>query len=140
MIFAPKRDLWLSVTIWVTVGILAFSAISPFVIGGTGVFETILVLALCLPVAVFMLWIWLGVSYELTGSDLLVRMGPIRTVIPLASIRKIKQVRSIIASTATSVDRLEIHYKAYDMIYISPLDREAFLAELKQRCPQLKLE
>ncbi|WP_283094451.1 hypothetical protein [Paenibacillus sp. ATY16] len=28
MSFAPKRDLWLSVTIWVTVGILAFSAIS----------------------------------------------------------------------------------------------------------------
>ncbi|MCM3629564.1 PH domain-containing protein [Paenibacillus glycanilyticus] len=139
MVFAPKRDLWLSILIWLCVGVLVFSAISPFVIGGAEIIETIIVLAICVPCAAFMLWIWLDVSYELRETDLYIRMGPSRKSVPLESIRKVNPVRSLIASTATSIDRLEIHYKAYDMIYISPLHQEAFLAELRRRCPQLKL-
>jgi Protein of unknown function (DUF1200). len=140
MVFKPKRDLWLSIIMWCCIALLFFSALSPFVIGGAGPFVTFFVLVLCLPCAAFILWIWLKVSYVIGESDLVVRMGPIRIAIPLASIRKIKPVRSIVSSTATSINRLEIHYKAYDMIYISPLLQEAFIAELQRRCPQLKLE
>lgn len=140
MAFAPKRDWWLSALIWSCIVLLFFSAISPFVIDGAGTFVTIFVVALCLPCALLILWLWVDVSYVIGETDLLVRMGPIRASIPLSSIRKVKAVRSIVSSTATSIHRLEIHYKAYDMIYISPLHQDAFLAELQRKCPQLKLD
>jgi hypothetical protein len=104
MAFAPKRDWWLSMIIWSCVVLMFFSAISPFVIDGAGTLLTIFIVALCLPCAVLILWVW------------------------------------VISSTATSIHRLEIHYKAYDMIYISPLHQDAFIAELQRRCPQLKLD
>ena len=43
----------------------------------------------------------------------------------------------MLSSAALSRDRLEIRYgpKIYQITLVSPADREAFLSELRMRCP-----
>jgi hypothetical protein len=49
-----------------------------------------------------------------------VRCGPVRTQIPLDRIKSVRPVRSVLASSALSVDRLEITYDKFGVIMISP--------------------
>ncbi|CAM3175207.1 hypothetical protein PALU110988_06450 [Paenibacillus lupini] len=65
MAFAPKIDWWLSLIIWSCIVLLFLAAISPFVIGGAGTLVTIFIVALCLPCALLILWLWVDVSYDL---------------------------------------------------------------------------
>ncbi|WP_353936481.1 PH domain-containing protein [uncultured Brevibacillus sp.] len=82
------------------------------------------------------------VSLDLAGNCLLCNLTSptclqwaTQKTIPLQSITSVKPVTSIAASAATSTKRLEILYNKYDLIYISPLEEDAFLAEVQSRCP-----
>ncbi|WP_425464256.1 PH domain-containing protein [Paenibacillus zeisoli] len=84
--------------------------------------------------------LWISTYYVINEKELIVRTGPASKSIPLESISKAKPVRSWVASTATSIHRIEIHYSRYEYIQISPLDQKAFLRELQHRCPHLQLQ
>jgi hypothetical protein len=86
----------------------------------------------------FMLWIYYGTWYELTDTHLLIRSGPLRVTISLATIESVEPTRSPLSSPALSLDRLRIRYDRYGFTMISPEHRDRFMAELMRREPALK--
>lgn len=137
MKFAPKRDIWLSVIIWSTIAILLLAGLSPFLIKGAGILKGTIVFLVSMSISIFIAWLWTATYYVLKESELFVRSGPITKTIPYNSITKVQPAYSWIASAATSTRRVEILFGGYDYIHISPLDQEAFLAEIKKRCPHI---
>jgi hypothetical protein len=88
----------------------------------------------------FMLWIWYGSYYEFRETHLLARMGLFFERIPYERITSARPFKSMISSMALSSEMIELrHGKNYisGTTYISPVNREQFLAELKRRCPNL---
>jgi hypothetical protein len=68
------------------------------------------------------------------------RMGPFFERIPYIKIFSAKKIKGMMSSMALSSDMLELrHGKNYitGTTYISPEDRDAFIAELKLWCPGL---
>lgn len=140
MKFSPRRDLWLSIVIWSSIMVLLLCGLSPLFLEGAGIIGGTFVFLLCCSTAGFLAWIWCATYYVLRERDLLIRSGPVTQSIPLEKITRVKPLRSWLASTATSVRRIEIHYGTYDYVHISPLDEEAFLRELQKRCPHVRME
>jgi hypothetical protein len=68
--------------------------------------------------------------YDVTRESLIVRCGPVRSTIPLTSIRAIKPSRSMSSAPALSLDRLELELDSGRKVLISPLERSAFLSAL----------
>jgi hypothetical protein len=88
----------------------------------------------------FMLWMWFGAYYEFRETYLLLRMGPFFERIPYIKIFSARKFKGMMSSMALSSDMLELrHGKNYitGTTYISPEDRDAFIAELKLWCPGL---
>lgn len=134
MKFVPRRDLWLSIMVWLCIVALALAGLTPLFRAGAGIVGGMAIFLICYTVAAILAWLWIATYCELRSSDLLVRSGPIVQTVPYASITAVKPIRSWVASTATSSRRVEIHYGRYEMVHVSPLDQERFLAELKRRC------
>jgi hypothetical protein len=107
------------------------------------------VLASLVPAAlgVLLLWFYFSTSYEITASDMVVRLGPLRRRVALSAIEEV-QPRSRFnleagQNFALSRDRLRIRYRkasgrlAWLPLEISPEDKEAFLQELARSAPGL---
>lgn len=88
-----------------------------------------------------LLWIWFATFYEFKYEHLLLRMGPFFQRIPYPRITSARKFQGMMSSMALSSDMIELrHGKNYitGTTYISPKDRDGFLAELKTRCQSLK--
>jgi hypothetical protein len=89
----------------------------------------------------FLLWIWYGSYYEFRNSYLLARIGPFFERIPYERITSARLFKSMVSSMALSNEMIELrHGKNYitGTTYISPVNREWFVSELKARCPNIK--
>ncbi|WP_134687375.1 PH domain-containing protein [Brevibacillus migulae] len=140
MKFRTKRDAWLTVTIWASVIILFWAGASPLFVPGAGVGGGSVIFIACFLFAGLISWLWIGTYYVLHDSFLMIHNGPKKIKIPYDSITKAKRVRSWIASTATSSDRIELLYGRFGFVHISPVEAESFLAELKKRSPHIEVE
>lgn len=140
MKFVPRRDLWLSCVIWLSVIGLVVTGISPLLFEGAGLWEGAAVMVICLGLAGLFAWFWMNICYELRESELFIRNGPFKLTIPYVKIIRITPTRSWLASMATSSRRLEIKYGKFDYVHISPLDQERFLQELKRLSPEINIE
>ena len=89
-----------------------------------------IVLALVLSLSVL-----LNTYYEFNDTHLLIRCGPFWRSVSLADIVGVKPTRNPLASMALSLDRIALTVRNSRSILISPRDRSAFMAELRQRCP-----
>ena len=77
---------------------------------------------------------WVNTYYVLDEDELHVKCYPfINEKIPYASIKSIKETRSLFASAALSLDRIEIVYGIGGRIMISPQNKQEFLRQLEQR-------
>lgn len=92
-----------------------------------------------LAVYAFVAWIWFGTGYTVTRKELLVKTGPLRWRIQLKEIEHVKETRNWYSSAALTLDRLEIKYARFGTVFISPYEREAFLALIEKRCPQAEI-
>ena len=92
--------------------------------------------------AVLVLWVLAGTYYLVTESDLVVRCGPLRWRIPLASIETIVPTREAAGGPALSLDRFRVACRAPApaAILVSPAEREEFLDEVGRRAGHLKHE
>lgn len=99
---------------------------------------TLVVVSLAAVVALFG-WIVLDTSYEVTERDLLVRSGPQRFRVPLATIRRVRRSHTLLAAPALSLRRLEIDHGSGGLAVISPDREHEFLAVLRERIPSIDL-
>ena len=129
--------------------VLALIAFSPVVAAAWGIRsqatagfsgELIIAAFVTAMVLLLLLWIYLDTSYALTATDLLIRGGPVRVTIPLATIRKVRRSHTILAGPALSMKRLEIDHGKYDTAIISPRDQAGFVSALVTRAPHVVIE
>lgn len=135
MKFLPRRDLWLSIIVWVCVGALVAASLAPVFADDFGVIGGIVFGGIMLLIAVILVFMWTNVYYILHDEHLFIRNGPFKIIVPYTSITRVTPTRSVLASAATSTRRIEIMHGKYDLIHVSPLNEDEFLQELKKHCP-----
>jgi hypothetical protein len=91
----------------------------------------------------FTLWILLGVRYQITETELVTRIGPFVSRIPLAQIDEVFPTKGNPLSPAWAQDRLQVMYRMGDGMQVgvmNPEDRTGFLQRLAAADPALRLE
>ncbi|MDL5513727.1 PH domain-containing protein [Arenibacter sp. M-2] len=89
--------------------------------------------------SIFIGYIFMSTYYEIGNGALRVRSGfLLNRSIPISSITKIEATKNPISAPATSFDRLEVFYNKYESVIISPKDKRAFIAHLKQLNPNIQ--
>ena len=82
---------------------------------------------------------YLYLYYEIGNGVLRVRSGfLLNRSIPISSITKIEATKNPISAPATSFDRLEVFYNKFESVIISPKEKRAFIAHLKQLNPKIQ--
>jgi len=84
-----------------------------------------------LPIAAFIIHIFMGTRYTITGTTLNIRAGFIvNTTVDINTIKSITETDSLLSAPANSFDRIEIAYNKYDSVIISPKNKAAFIADI----------
>jgi hypothetical protein len=141
MRFPSKVDWWIPTcmvlaSIGAPLGMTAFGK-SQALRDGT----TLVILAVTiLPVLALLLWVMLSTAYVIDGDELVIRCGPTKSSISIASITRIRRSSSPASAPAASLRRLEVHYGRYNEVLISPRDRREFIRAIVERVPGVVLE
>jgi hypothetical protein len=129
-------DGWFAALMWATVAVMIASVA---LVPGT---ERLLAALAIAPILGLLAWVCFGTYYELRDEELYCRSGPFHERIRYVQIRSLRLSENMLSSMALSRQRIEIrqHGKGYIMgtTMISPVEREWFLEELRQRCPNLE--
>ncbi len=137
MRYKAKKDLWIVLVMYLPL-LITIALIIPL----WGQDVMVWMLAVMLPVNALILWILYGSFYELRESVLYICFGPFHQKISYQKIKSIRETRNFLSSAAMSLDRIEIreYDKSFAMgtTYVSPLEKDHFLMELKKRCQNLE--
>ncbi|UKS66133.1 PH domain-containing protein [Rossellomorea marisflavi] len=137
MKYPSKVDLWLAILIWgIMLGTIGIGLYAIFY-ESSSYWEVMFLLLSCVLLPLFILWGCLTTYYLLSDTHLIIRYGPFKKRVPLDRITSVKKTSNPLSSPALSLKRLEISYNTYDMVLISPKDRDAFIKVLSERCEQL---
>lgn len=125
--------------LWLTV---LFLIITPFVAKEIGI-AFLVTIAFSSVISAFLIWILLDTRYNIKEKHLYYYSGPIRGKIDIGSIHKIEHVTTwyvgSLLKPALGFKGLTIHYNKFDDIYISPEEKEKFIAELLKINPDIKV-
>lgn len=89
----------------------------------------------------FIAYIFTSIKYIIKDTTLIVKAGfSMNEKIDISSIRKIEATNNIISSPAASFDRLEIFYKTYESIIVSPKNKDEFLSDLTRINPKIEIK
>ena len=131
-----KVDAWILIFLWL---INIFFIVVAFLMPSE---EIWVFLVFILPVLIVIVWILLGSYYEFQEDLLYMRLGPFFGRIKYDNIKSLALKQNLLSSMALSSKRIEIkeHNKGYirGTTYISPINREEFLKQLKIRCYYLE--
>jgi membrane protein YdbS with pleckstrin-like domain len=139
MKFPSKKDWWLTIIIWGAMLFAMGSGIYSLIFEESNFIDFVIVLILAIMLPVFLLWMWLTTYYVLDESNLVIKYGPFKKIIPLNTIKSVKKTMNPLSSPALSLKRLEIIYGQYNMVLISPKDRDEFMKILSKHCPQAEI-
>lgn len=143
-IFRPKSN-WLMFFItyilgfgMLSIGIMALTDSEEFAFK---ILLGIFFLALSVFLLVYMAFVQIKLRYEIDGENLFIKGSLfLDKTIPVASIKKVKKIFSILNSPATtSYHRLEIFYNSFDSYMISPADESGFLNALQAINPEIEV-
>ena len=139
-VYPTKVDWWIGAILIVTVAIMLGSTV-PFFVGPlAGDPVAILVGTLLVGTAVWIARIPFNTTYEITGSELVVRSAWLRWRIPLDTIQGITPTHNPLSAPACSLDRLRIDYRSRRghkrFLMISPREKEAFVETLQEALPK----
>ena len=101
--------------------------------------DRVLVVAVMSIALAFSTWLFVATDYEVTETELLVRSGPLRRTIPLASIVYVRPTMNPLSAPALSFRRIEIGGASGMLTLVSPRDRSGFVAALAERLPALEV-
>lgn len=89
------------------------------------------------------LWILFDTTYKIDENFLSYSSGPFRGKIKIATIRKIeydtKWMKTSMYRPALDQNGLVVYYEKYEDIFISPNDKEGFIAALKAINPKIEI-
>lgn len=130
------KDVWFRMLFWIVVAIIGLCF---FFIPGNAL---LIGFAVDIPMLGFLFWIYFGTYYEFREEYLYCRSGPFLEKIPYDCIKSVRLCENLLSSMALSSKRIEIrqHDKGFvtGTTYISPVNREEFLEELKRKCGSLE--
>lgn len=90
----------------------------------------------------FLLWVTLFIKYEFRDVYLFVKGGPVKSRIRYEDVTKVSPSTDILTGyrILSAKKSIEIFYKTsvFGSVKITPRDEQAFLNELKKRCPHAK--
>ena len=86
------------------------------------------------------LYMIVGIKYEINESQLIVRQPIGKIVIDISTIKSIEPTHTILSAPAGSLDRLRISYNKYDDVVISPRRKEDFIRQLQSINPQITVK
>jgi hypothetical protein len=137
--FHSKIDLWL-VAVLVT-GIVLQSYALFLVLRGDGPVSAKYVVSVSSVLLVSLIAsILLRTHYTIAGDQLHIVCGPLYRNIRISGITRVTETRNPLSSPALSLDRLRIEYCNDRSVMVSPDDKPAFLAVIRQQisCSQDK--
>lgn len=91
----------------------------------------------------FFLWMWMGTYYVITHDVLIAKSGPMRWKVPIKDILFIRLNQKTIGGTwkpTLSWDCIEIRYKKYRAIFITPDKQDNFINQLKTINDQIEIK
>jgi len=118
-----KIDFWLAFLI---LGMSVFPIALALMLGGP-IWPSVI---LCGGLVVFMVWLYVATRYVVTKDEVTIHAGLYKVIIPISSITSIIPSKSVLASPAFSLDRLEISYGDNSKMLISPRDKNELLADI----------
>lgn len=138
MKFKSKKDWWLAIIIWGAMLFAMGSAIYGLFTTPAGVMDLLIIIPCAFFIPIFILWLWFTTEYILTEKSLIIRYGPFKKEISLHTITSVRKTSNPLSSPALSLKRIEISYEKYNMVLISPKDRDNFIKLLMERFPNIK--
>jgi len=100
------------------------------------VWATIIIMGM---LAGIMVYCYVSTTYTVEGNVLLIKSTFFyKKRVDIAGIRKITATSNLMSAPAPSIDRIEIWFKGYDSIMISPKDKAAFVKHLQQINPAIE--
>ncbi|WP_082235285.1 PH domain-containing protein [Halobacillus massiliensis] len=139
MIYKSKKDWWLAVILWGALIMAIKSGVQSLFTENLNTMTVVSTVFLTLAVPLFILWLWLTVAYIIDEKELIVIYGPFKKRIPLNSIQSLKKTMNPISSPALSLKRIEIIYGQHSSVLISPKDRDEFIENIKECCPDVRI-
>ncbi|ANU20018.1 hypothetical protein BBI15_07230 [Planococcus plakortidis] len=144
MVFRSKSDPFFIRFILAAIFIIAAVSFIPLLFDDAPLSAFVIVTATFLVTTALILWITFAIRYVFQERHLLVKAGPFRSRIPYQSILKVAPTRDIFTGyrLLSSRDALEIinNTTMFGTVKISPERQDVFIAELKKRCPELKID
>lgn len=87
----------------------------------------------------FVLYLMFTTRYTLNQKNLLIECGPFKyKPIRIDSITLVKKTSNLISAPAASLDRIEVRYGQFNVIMISPKNRDQFIEELLAINPKIE--
>jgi hypothetical protein len=132
MKFKSKIDWWAHIA-FATLPISTILCIVSCITIGESRIVAVIAAIFCLLLCIFIMPIWVSTYYVLGENELIVKCGFLKSKVAYGSIKSVKETRNPLASTALSLDRIEIIYGVGGHILISPQNKQEFLQQLEQR-------
>lgn len=133
MIFKGKVDWWFYGIMILIAVILVPIIVTAFMDGMTG---AAVVDLLVLAVIEGFCGLIVGRNYvRMESGGLTIVFGLIQLPIRYSEVTAISETHNMLSSLAASLDRIEIRYGKNGCVMIAVVEKQAFIAEMKKRCP-----
>lgn len=109
------------------------------ILSGAPIQAIVTVIAIVGSTLVFIIHMFYNTSYRITDKQLLIKCGFFsNAAVDVSQIKSITKSRTILASPAASLDRIELKYGKWDSLIISPNDKIGFVNELLKLNPNIQ--
>lgn len=134
MMYKSKKDMLIGVVIWGVVLFLLYGVYKAMFIDVNIVGVVVMTALLVLLVS-----FWFRTIYKIEEDILDIYYGPFRFEVVISEITSIRHAKNIFTGPALSIERIEITYSNYNVIQISPKEKEALIKQLMQMNPNIKI-
>ncbi|MHA6251179.1 PH domain-containing protein [Oceanobacillus sp. CAU 1775] len=131
MYFPSIRDKWITFLVW---GVSIAGILLPLIN------EQLTALFITVTLAAFLLWFWFRTGYLIKDNKIKIYYGPIRQTIEIPEIQLILLSKMPLSSPALSFKRIQISCGKYDIVAISPKNREKFISMLLDINPEIPID
>ena len=129
-VYRSRVDTWLAVVLAGSFLLMLSIFILPLINGAPIWPDLTITGGLFAVYSAFIGWLYLATKYKVSDTKVIIDGGLFKVTIPFSSIESIIKTKSVVASPAFSLDRLEITYEKTKTILISPKRQDEFLADI----------